>query len=179
MYIARTNGGIFDHCAQNTDAKIYFVGGLKSYGFSDILDVKYLQINRKQYIKNKFIASFGTFKEFVQFANKTKDSSLKALYGIIFKYAEDDLFALIKDIKASEVKRFEDATHGIVSGHRSKGMEWDHIVLLDDFALGKEKKMKKMTPKELKEENNLLYVAITRAMCSIEMPEYVQDYIAS
>jgi len=179
MCIARTNGGVFEHCVNNIDSKIYFVGGVKKYGLSDILDVKYLQINRKQYIKNSFIASFSTFKEFVGFANKTKDPSLKALYGIIFKYAEVDLFALIKDIKNSEVKKFEEANFGIVSGHRSKGLEWDNIELLDDFPLGKEKKMKKMTPQELKEENNLLYVAVTRAMCSVQLPEHVQEYISS
>ncbi len=179
MYIARTNGGVFDYCANNLDSKIYFVGGIKKYGLNDILDVKYLQINRKQYIKNSFIASFSTFKEFVGFANKTKDPSLKALYGIIFKYAEQDLFALIKAIKASAVKKFEQADFGVVSGHKSKGLEWDHVELLDDFPLGKEKKMKKMTPQELKEENNLLYVGITRAMCSVQMPVHIQEYIAS
>lgn len=179
MYIARTNGGVFDYCASNLDSKIYFVGGIKKYNFSDILDVKYLQINRKQYIKNSFIASFGTFKEYVSFANKTKDPSMKALYGIIFKYAEEDLFALIKNIKAAEVKKLEHATFGIVSGHKSKGLEWNFVELLDDFPLGKEKKMKKLSPDELREENNLLYVAVTRAMCSVQLPEHVQEYIAS
>ena len=179
MYIARTNGGVFDHCVNNIDSKIYFVGGVKKYGLSDILDVKYLQINRKQYIKNSFIASFSTFKEFVGFANKTKDPSLKALYGVIFKYAEQDLFALIKDIKNTEVKKLEDADFGVVSGHKSKGLEWDHVELLNDFPLGKEKKMKKMTPQELREENNLLYVVVTRAMRSVQMPGHIQEYIAS
>jgi len=178
MYIGRTSSGVFDFCADNIGKKIFFVGGSKKYNFGDIKDLKYLQIGRKEFIQNSFIANFGSFKDYVNFANKTNDPSMKVLAGIIFKYGNDNIFNLIKEIKASEVKKFGDSDFGIVSGHKSKGLEWENCELLDDFPLGKTK-MKKMSKEQLFEENNLLYVAITRAKCKITLPTHIEDYISA
>jgi superfamily I DNA/RNA helicase len=178
-YIARTNGGLFDFCMQNLDSKLYFVGGIKNYNFSDILDVKYLQIGRTEFISNPFIASFPSFKALVQYSNSVNDMSLKGLTGVIFKYGDMDLFKAISDIKDAAVENEKDAEKTITTCHKSKGLEWPRIELLDGFPLGNKKKMKKMTPAMIREEQNLLYVAITRSQQSVILPSDVQEYISA
>ena len=63
--------------------------------------------------------------------------------------------------------------------HKSKGLQFENVELLDDFPLGKRKKEEKLSPAELREENNLLYVGVTRAMCSLSLPGHVQDYLST
>jgi superfamily I DNA/RNA helicase len=179
-YIARTNSGVFKFCAENMGRKIYFVGGVKSYKLQEILDVKYLQIKRKEFIKNRFIASFGSLKDLVQYANKTKDMALKGSIGMVFKYSEegDDIFQMVRDIKGMAVRKESDADDTVTTVHKSKGLEWSHVELLSDFPFGvTKKKKKKLEGVNLKEELNLLYVAVTRAKESVVLSEDVQEYV--
>jgi superfamily I DNA/RNA helicase len=179
-YIARTNSGVFKYCAENMDKKIYFVGGVKKYKLQEILDVKYLQIKRKEFIQNKFIASFDSFKDLVQYANKTKDMALKGSIGMVFKFSgeDDDIFQMVRDIKAMAAKSPKDADDILTTVHKSKGLEWPHVVLLEDYPFGiTKKKKKKLETINLREELNLLYVAVTRAQESVMLPEDVEEYI--
>lgn len=178
-YIARTNGGLFDFCMQNLDSKLYFVGGFKNYNFTDILDVKYLQIGRPEFISNAYIGSFPDFQALVRYANDANDMSLKGLVGVIFKYGELDLFKAIKDIKNAAVPRESQAEKTVTTAHKSKGLEWPQVELLEDFPLGNKRKMKKMSQAMIREEQNLLYVAVTRAQQSVRLPDTVQEYISA
>ena len=177
-YIARNNSTLFDFCVEHIDEKIHFVGGVNKYGLGAILDAKYLQLRRHEFIKDPFIRSFSTFKDLVQHAAKTDDVSLRALAGVLFKYADDDIFDLVRTIRENAVAETDSAQKRVVTAHKCKGLEWDCVVLLDDFPFGKERKMKRLTGVQLKEEYNLLYVAMTRAKRYLELPESLQDHIS-
>lgn len=178
-YIARTNAYLFDYCAQNIDKKIFFVGGFKSYMFDDIMDLMKIQIKKKEWLKNKFLARFDSLKEVMEYAHATKDIGLISSVGIIFKYSKDkqNIFDVIQKIKECSTKKEKDCDFRIVTAHKSKGLEWNHVELLSDFPIGKKGWKKKDI--NFQEELNLLYVSITRTQCSIDLPEYILDYISS
>lgn len=173
-YIARTGSGVFDFCIQNPNKNIYFVGGKSSYNFDDLLDVKNVQTQKKEFIKNPFLKKFNSLKELIDYAQKADDIGLKGLIGILFKYSEENLYELVKRVKQSAVSRESQADIIVTTAHKSKGLEWNNVILLDDFPF---KTMKKVAKREatLKEELHLLYVSVTRSKQSIQIPdEYME-----
>ena len=74
----------------------------------------------------------------------------------------------------------DEAEVSISTIHRSKGLEWDSVVVDDDFISFKDDDECESNPIadmwEDAEKTNLLYVAITRAKVICELPEYLQSY---
>lgn len=173
-YIARTGSGVFDFCVQNPTKKIYFVGGKNSYNFDDLLDVKNVQTQKKEFIKNDFLKKFNSLKELIDYAQKADDISLKGLIGILFKYSEENLYQLIKSVKERVVSRESQADIVVTTAHKSKGLEWNNVELLSDFPFKNKKKIAKREA-TIKEELHLLYVSVTRSKQSIYIPdEYME-----
>jgi len=140
-------------------------------------DLKYLQFGRKEYIKNNFFVQFPTFKAVVQYAHKIKDQSLLSVIGFVMAMedgkSEGGIFGFINMLKAASVPSAKGADFSVVTGHKSKGLEWDTVEILDDFPYYKKrKKIENQT-----EELNLLYVTITRARQSIHIPENIANFL--
>jgi len=172
-YIARTRSGVFDFCVQNLDKKIYFVGGKNSYNFDDILDIKNVITQKKEFIKNDFLKMFNNIKELIDYAQKTDDVSLKGLIGILFKYSDENIYTLVKNVKETAVSKESQADIIVTTAHKSKGLEWNNVSLLDDFPFKNKKSILKRK-EALKEELHLLYVSVTRSKQSIYIPK---DYM--
>lgn len=173
-YIARTNSGLFGFCAENLDKKIYFVGGVKSYNFTDLLDVLNLMSKKHEYIRSEFIKNFADFKEFNKYSRDMNDISMIGTIGIVLKYMKHNLYQLIKDIKETATTKMNTADIVVTTAHKSKGLEWAQVELIDDFPFGDEKKMERANTRE---ELRLLYVAVTRAMNNVRLPEEILDYL--
>ena len=149
---------------QNLDKKLFFVGGIESYNFNDLLDIQSLLCKKKEYIKNEFIAKFDDVKELIAYSDESNEIDLKQRLLICFKYMQCNIFDLIKKIKASAVKKQENAELILSTGHKSKGLEWDKVEIIDDFiSLKNELENKEGNIDIAKEELNLFYVALTRA----------------
>jgi superfamily I DNA/RNA helicase len=74
----------------------------------------------------------------------------------------------------------DEAEVSISTIHRSKGLEWDSVVIDDDFISFKDDDECESNPIadmwDDVEKTNLLYVAITRAKVICELPNYLQSY---
>ncbi len=173
-YIARTNSGLFAFCADNLDKKIHFVGGVQSYSFQDILDVKNLMSQKHEWIRNEFIAKFSDFKELNKYARDMNDISMLGTIGIVLKYMKVNLYELIAEMKESATDKMKDAEIVVTTAHKSKGLEWAQVELIDDFPFASETKMGRA---DVAEELRLLYVAVTRAMNNVKIPEEILDYL--
>lgn len=174
-YIARTNSGLFDFCMDNLDKKIYFVGGISKYGLSDIIDVRNLLSKKHEYINNDFIKSFSDFKALLKFAKENHDVSTMGKIGIVLKYIESNLYDLVRTLKKEcATSKVKEADLIVTTAHKSKGLEWAQVELLDDFPFSSEKKMERVN---LGEELRLLYVAITRAQNNVRLPLSIIDYL--
>ena len=99
---------------------------------------------------------------------------LKQRIFILFKYIHSDIKKLIKDITKQCVKEQSKAELILSTGHKSKGVEWDNVEIIDDFLNIRQELEEKDELKIAKEELNLLYVAITRAKNSLNISK---DYI--
>lgn len=173
-YIARTNSGLFGFCVENLDKKIYFVGGIKSYNFTDLLDVQNLLSKKHEYIRSEFISKFADFKELNKYSRDMNDISMIGTIGIVLKYMKKNLYSLIADIKEASTTKMSEADIVVTTAHKSKGLEWAQVELLDDFPFGSETKMERAN---VGEELRLLYVAVTRAMNNVRLPEEILDYL--
>src|SRR5690606_15974498 len=124
-----------------------------------------------------------TLKELSIFINETEDIVLDQGLKLVDEFG-DKLLTYVNELKAKVVDDRDDAQVIYTTAHKSKGMEYDRVEILEDFKtratmvdlLKKTKPdMKEGLKKYLNEEINLLYVAITRSKGVILLPEELND----
>lgn len=172
--IARTNAKLFDFALENVDQKLYFVGGLKSYKFQDLIDLQNLVWGKTEYIRNGFIKKFHDLSELEEYAIETNEADLKVKIMTVKKYMKHKIYELVDYIKNNLVENEEEADLILTTGHKSKGLEWDHVEILDDFVNLQEILEGEDELVVPREELHLLYVAITRSKQLLSLDE---DYI--
>jgi superfamily I DNA/RNA helicase len=182
--IARTNLGLLlKAIAYVTEKKnlkhIYFEGNINSYTYADegasLYDVLNLYNKNHYLIKDKLIKAMNNMSELKEYIEKTEDAQLSMMTDIVEEYG-DEIPAIIKSIKDKHVGDGEKEKAEIIFStvHRSKGMEYDVVQIVNDFIT--EEKLEKLKDEELSksklnEEINLLYVAVTRTKNTIYIPE--------
>lgn len=185
-FIARSNLSLLEMAINQAkaypDRKFCFEGGFSNYSFNSrgvpLFDMVYLATDRKKMINEKSLASqFGSLEDIKLFAQQTDDAELRLACRLVDRY-KGALIPLIFKVKELQAPR--NKTNVIFSSaHRSKGAEYGHVTLADDFTNGKKvkKALKKAnksgdTPdyKNMAEAINVLYVAITRTMNTIDIP---------
>lgn len=183
--LGRTNLGLLLKAieyvtTQDADHQLYFEGNIHSYTYADdgtsLYDVLSLYNNRRAKIKDKLIRQMKDLDELEDYIEKTEDMQLGMMVEVIKQHG-NEIPGLIEKIKQCHVKD-EDRTQAdaiFSTVHRAKGMEYDHVTLVNDFI--NEEKIKKLvesgdgSPAKLSEEINLLYVAVTRTKNTLEIPE--------
>ena len=185
--LARTNLGLLLKAITYVNERkslkhIYFEGNINSYTYADegasLYDVLYLYNNKRTQVKDKLIASMNNLSELEEYIDKTEDVQLGMMVEIVKEYG-NDIFDILKTIKEKHVGNEDREKAEIIFStvHRSKGMEYDAVQLVNDF-INEEKLQKAANDKEkpmdkakLIEEINLLYVAITRTKNILHIPE--------
>ena len=185
--LARTNLGLLIKAIEYVTEKgkvkqIYFEGNINSYTYADdgasLYDVLNLSGGNRSRIKDKLIQKIKDLDELEDYIKKTEDVQLGMMVEIVKKYG-NKIPDIIKKIKRKHVGNDEREKAEVIFStvHRSKGMEYDTIQLVDDFIsedtldrIHSDKNEKAITSK-LNEEINLLYVAITRTKNKIYIPE--------
>jgi F-box protein, helicase, 18 len=185
--LARTNLGLLIKAIEYVTEKrkvkqIYFEGNINSYTYADdgasLYDVLNLYNGKNRQIKDKLIQKMRDFDELTDYIKKTEDVQLGMMVEIVKEYG-NEIPAIIKEIKAKHVENDarEKAEMIFSTVHRSKGMEYDAVQLVNDFITEEaiEKTLTDFSEKanhsKLNEEINLLYVAVTRTKNSIHIPE--------
>lgn len=142
--------------------KIYYVGGLDSFGFKEI--ERMLKYGGNIYIGNQ---RFHISELRAMLKDGVEDSEISRLVSV-YTFAEKNR-EVINSLRDSEVKDKSKADIVLLTSHSSKGLTLNNVVLGRDFPTIETTK-NKMNEKqhEYKErlansEANLLYVALTRA----------------
>lgn len=156
VIIARSNIQLFQYCvSQAQDKKLFFVGGLNSYNFRDLVDLVILRYgNDKSKIKNEFFSTFDSLEELEEYAQSANENQIlsKIKVSMSIPSISKELFS----IKERTVKNADEADIILTTAHKSKGLEWDCVNILKGFI--------DLTKDDVEQEEiNLLYVAITRA----------------
>ncbi len=175
--IVRNNSTLLDTLldASFYNSKVYVIADLKGlwpklYHINALLNdetVKYPDKELKQY-KTAFqlIAAGENLPE------------IKKLIGLVYKLRQSGgVHSCIQDIKNIIVTKKEASDFTLVTGHKSKGLEWDEVTLTDDFY---DPKSYEGTPIEYLQQEQvgeLLYVAITRARYKVNLPLRLQEVL--
>lgn len=175
VFLHRTNAGLFDRAVEllNANKAMHFVGGVKNYNFETILDVWRLMDEDHKSIRDPFVKSFNAFDDLVDYAETVEDMEIKARIKVVMKYTFR-IPRLIERLEKADVPDASKADASLTTAHKSKGLEWEQVVLGDDFpALMDEASHMPLSERFLPtqseaeplsaDEANLIYVAATRA----------------
>lgn len=171
-FIHRTNADLFGRAVQlhTSNHRIHFSGGIRGYQLDLLTDVWALKTGRRDAIKDNFVRRFYSFSELENYAEQVQDKEIMARIKVVDQFG-CDIPRLVKEITDSEVIK-DEADASLSTAHKSKGLEWDKVVLGEDFPdmmagglprarpfLAKKSEESPLEP----EEANLIYVAATRA----------------
>lgn len=196
--IARTNVKLLSDAIERvvitkTCIKPYFEGGFANYSIGNIAsiakDILYICEGKPHKVKNPKLKNIPNKEDLKVFINEIEDASLGQALIMVETYG-NKLVPYINALKEALVEDKEDADIIFTTVHKSKGMEYDEVVLMDDFSdklkLAKslvniEPEFLENTLKAINEEINLVYVGITRTKGTVHMPinifSDVTDYV--
>lgn len=147
-------------------------------GYADltalIYDVELLQSGQHA-VSNADFFGFKNWQDLVGFSQTQEGSSYQTTVQIFETYGVSNLKKMIQGSAPTE----QDADTVLTTAHKSKGKEWDHVEVCDDFATSARLKNLRRTTYSFDdkdvEEITLLYVALTRARHSLNIPDSVLD----
>uniref|UniRef100_A0A8C9ZJ80 F-box DNA helicase 1 n=1 Tax=Sander lucioperca TaxID=283035 RepID=A0A8C9ZJ80_SANLU len=186
--LSRCNVSVFSEAVRLTDSnphcRIHFIGGVAGIGLNRIMDVWHLMEGGK-FIRDPLIRSFvkrnpeGPFWALKKYVEQTEDLELDAKVSIVEKYGKR-IPELAKRLESCFEYDYNEADFIIGTVHKAKGLEFDTVMVTDDFA--------KVPSSEhnlhhnpnfsfadiADDEWNLLYVAVTRAKTSLIITKTVR-----
>tara|TARA_R110001592_G_scaffold262565_1_gene527641 strand:+ start:14331 stop:16115 length:1785 start_codon:yes stop_codon:yes gene_type:complete len=188
--LARTNLGLLLKAIEYVTEKkeverIYFEGNIGSYAYAEdgtsLYDV--LNLYQKKYarIKDKLLQGMRSIEELEEYIEKTEEHQLGMMLEVVKEYGSA-IPKVLKELKDKHIGEDERHKAQLIFStvHRSKGMEYDAVQIVDDF-MTNEQMEKLLTSKKqedidfgrLGEEVNLIYVAITRAANKVFLPSSI------
>ena len=163
VILCRTNSGVIEYTIRALDSgeKIHVVGGT-----GDILrllnGVTRLKAGKKDDHPEFF--GFSNWAEVVEFSNSDEGAGLRTFVRLVDDYGEYFLIDSLTRMNSSE----KDASLILSTVHKAKGRQWNRVLVNDDFTIMNKSKNGKQEFNEA--EVRLLYVALTRARKSVQIP---------
>lgn len=171
-YISRTNAALFREASLKVMAnkKIYFSGGLKNSGLEQLEQLYYLKyIKHGVRVTDPILKDYNNYEDFKKTAEENKEIDWISRCKLLDEIKEP-LLSKINSIKNNTVESMQRADQIFTTAHKSKGLEFDHVILADDFYVPNiTTNSKGFIPTEKYEDLNLLYVASTRAKKSVNI----------
>ncbi len=170
-YISRGNSALFRRAADAIKAyeSFGFVGPLHNYRF-DLIEQTYRLMVGRGPITDPFLKAFTSFDQLKEYGDAMGDREIQGRCNLVTAY-EHRIPTLVSQIQ-TQAHTYPGNTRPDVilsSAHRSKGLEFDHVQLADDFLDFFNEEKAEWTNFTLPEnadkheEVNLQYVAATRA----------------
>ncbi len=172
--LARTNLGLF-----NTAVGLHERGAScvfeRSIGplLNRALDVYWLYDGQRASIRDPLIRSFADFQQMKDYAEAMEDYQLRELAKVVERYHRKMptlVSGLSEFTKASPQQRGNGAIV-LATVHAAKGEEYGQVVLHEDIASGLNRAIKHEAERRVDEEANVAYVAMTRAIERLVLPE--------
>jgi ATP-dependent exoDNAse (exonuclease V) beta subunit len=170
-----------------------FRGNLYNSDGISLWDLYYLYTKKNDKIKHDIVKGIGDWSDMLEYTETVMDNDLASMMLLIKKYRSEAPI-ILRELKEKETTR-DRAAMIFTTAHRSKGLEYDNVVLNSDFLAQEDigeylsELNNKDTPKEnkaqirnaLTEELNILYVSVTRAKHEIDVKKVklLNDYLKS
>lgn len=178
--ISRTNAGVFNQAVNLLgQRRVHFVGGLHSSLFGKLRDIYGLWSDQGALVQDAFYREFGNFDALATYGRETSDKEILSLVSIVNQY-RTALPGLMDQVGGQACATAAEAQVLLLTAHRSKGLQFDQVLLDDDFQdlvdkRGRRTAAHASNATEFEQEINLLYVAMTRARSAIQ---FNRQYLA-
>lgn len=142
-----------------------------------VYSIFYLKQKKNDKITIDEIKDFETINELETFAKDTKNQDYLNIIKFINAYG-DNIFEINKKIKEHLVNDKKDADIIFTTAHKSKGLEYEQVLMADDFISKKDilNTKNKLSFQRINEELNIYYVASTRVKNAISLANLHLDY---
>ncbi|CAM9340718.1 unnamed protein product, partial [Scytosiphon promiscuus] len=171
-FLARTVAALVHAAtwARSRGEKVAWVGGAGAYSLDAIEDMCLMAIGRSEEVKHPLLKKLKTTKRLTRFIQESGDRQWASRLRMLEGKDANDLLAELRELQRKQVHPREADTI-LSTVHKAKGLEFDTVVLADDFI---EVDTIRWTndpyqPRPIWgsageiEEVNILYVAVTRA----------------
>lgn len=197
--IGRRNASLFSVAIECLikGKKVYFSDGLDRYDLSMILDVANLECWEGT-PTHPLIKQFTRFYELETYVEESEEADVSFAVQLVKKYGGRKLKTYITKLREEEVyikgdfyNRIKEVEYQLTTAHRSKGLEYKVVALLDDFQeiiqmvnneWHKDYSNGVLQGQDLEDytqEVNLLYVAATRGKEALYMPYNINSALKS
>jgi superfamily I DNA/RNA helicase len=99
----------------------------------DIGDVAFLKLRQLGRVQGKFVSSFSSFTALERFASDTNAVEILARIALVEELGPEETLRTLGRIKANCVDDLRLADVTFTTVHKAKGLEWDNVVLANDF----------------------------------------------
>lgn len=175
--LCRTNAGVVQAALDLNLGSFHIQGGVEEV--ADLLeDAEALRRGGPRPKPHPDLVLLETWSHLELLAEEVKDPTA----GVLVRLAQrhKDLGALAAFLRSSHVPREGEAPVVLSTAHKAKGREWRRVVLWEDFPPVwrlQEREGYRQRGLDLQEEENLLYVAMTRAMQELYLHPYLEDLL--
>lgn len=189
-FIWRTNAWLMKYIINNIWL-VYYVWWFERYWFDLLLDISYLYRKELNLIRDPFIRLFEDFQWFSEYIEEWNDLEFKILKKLLLDilYWEINIKEirsvisieeLVNQLKEQSTNDYLYSSYAVTTAHKSKWLEWENVVLIDDFIdlrieikklllYKSDEKLFIIKKEKILEELNILYVATTRAKQKINI----------
>ncbi len=172
--LARTNLGLF-----NTAVGLHERGAScvfeRSIGplLNRALDVYWLYDGQRASIRDPLIRSFADFQQMKDYAEEMEDFQLRELAKVVERYHRKmpTLVSGLSEFTRASPRQRGDGAIVLSTVHAAKGEEYRQVVLHEDIASALNRAIKHESERRVDEEANVAYVAMTRAIERLVLPE--------
>lgn len=174
-FLARTMMGVMQTALHFSRRKlsVHLVGGSDAYPINDMEDLFWFSRGERKKVRNKqLLKDFEDFATYKTVAEETKDPEMLRAIKVLDTYPrfDKDVTLLENHLSVSP----DDADIIVTTAHRSKGLEWECVYLIDDFP----DLFEDMDNATRKAETNLMYVAATRAKTLLVINTQLQKVVS-
>lgn len=162
----RTVAGTLQTALEHPNATLHWLGGFSRYRMQEVLDVYHLSRGENdKIVRKKLLSEARTFSMYQQIADQTKDVEQRRILKLLEKYGSR-LPTLLNGLTKRNTQAPEKADIILGTVHAAKGLEFERVLLADDFKKTEDLLISR-DDDEISDELNILYVAATRATGSL------------
>lgn len=173
--LSRTVSGVIGAAldASLKGKKVYWVGGIDGYKAEELVDLHWFSVEMPERVRShQLTRDYRDFSEYESIAKATGDIGMNQSIRLLEAYFP--LPQKLKVLRQQAVKNESEADITVSTAHRSKGLEWDTVMLDEDFA---DITDPQISEDERTDETNLLYVSVTRARRILVINRLVQTLL--
>ncbi|GLX58986.1 hypothetical protein Pcaca02_42950 [Pectobacterium carotovorum subsp. carotovorum] len=183
--LSRTVAGVIGAALYESmkEKRVFWVGGIEGYKTEELEDLYWFSVDITERMRTPRLSrEYRDFEEYKSIAKATNDVEMNQAIGLLDKYFP--LPQKLQVLRRQATTNEKDAYVVVSTAHRSKGLEWDTVILNDDFSDITDPLLSEAARTD---ETNLLYVATTRArkllvrnellklLCEQEEPEDIAE----